>query len=281
MRGDELIERLGRAAAVCRVPQPGGRLCWRGFGRGRPLVLLHGGHGSWLHWARNIEPLAAQARVWVPDLPGFGESDDLPLPARDPARLPALVEALAQTFAALEPGEGAPMVAGFSFGALVAACWAAQRGGVRRLALVGPAGHRGRWPRTVELADWRRGEPAQRRAALRQNLESFMLHRAQAADDTALAIHAAACESTRFRSRELSLAGGLADALDRAGRPVDLIWGEHDVTGVPGELGPALCAGRADRSWQVVPDAGHWVAWEQPQAVNAWLLAALTAAGGR
>ncbi|MDP1534466.1 MAG: alpha/beta hydrolase, partial [Rubrivivax sp.] len=41
-----------------RVHQ-GRRLCWRRFGDGPPLVLLHGGHGSWLHWVRNVQALAA------------------------------------------------------------------------------------------------------------------------------------------------------------------------------------------------------------------------------
>jgi hypothetical protein len=36
------------------VPSEGQRVCWRMFGRGRSLVLMHGGHGSWLHWIRNI-----------------------------------------------------------------------------------------------------------------------------------------------------------------------------------------------------------------------------------
>ncbi|MGT2492391.1 alpha/beta fold hydrolase [Cupriavidus basilensis] len=50
----------------------GCRVVWRRFGEGRPVILLHGGHGSWLHWVRNIEALAAathglgagHARLW-------------------------------------------------------------------------------------------------------------------------------------------------------------------------------------------------------------------------
>src|SRR3546814_12050761 len=40
-----------------------------------PLLLLHGSHGGWMHWLRNIQALARERCVIVPDMPGFGESD--------------------------------------------------------------------------------------------------------------------------------------------------------------------------------------------------------------
>ena len=39
-----------------------------------PLVLLHGGSGSWLHWVRNVEHFSQTRSVWVLDIPGFGDS---------------------------------------------------------------------------------------------------------------------------------------------------------------------------------------------------------------
>jgi 2-hydroxy-6-oxonona-2,4-dienedioate hydrolase len=39
-----------------------------------PLVLLHGGSGSWTHWLRNVEHFAQQREVWALDIPGFGDS---------------------------------------------------------------------------------------------------------------------------------------------------------------------------------------------------------------
>ncbi|HMA07763.1 MAG TPA: alpha/beta fold hydrolase, partial [Ramlibacter sp.] len=66
------------------------KIRWHRIGAGSPLVLLHGGNGSWLHWVRNIEALAEQHELWLPDLPGCGDSHELP----PPANLERLVAAL-------------------------------------------------------------------------------------------------------------------------------------------------------------------------------------------
>ena len=47
-------------------------------GAGPTLLLLHGGTGSWTHWVRNIGPLSRRFSLMVPDLPGMGESLDVP-----------------------------------------------------------------------------------------------------------------------------------------------------------------------------------------------------------
>jgi len=69
------ISRLDRLATRIETPLANGRMVWRTWGAGDPVVLLHGGSGSWTHWIRNIEPLSKHFTVFVPDLPGHGESD--------------------------------------------------------------------------------------------------------------------------------------------------------------------------------------------------------------
>lgn len=269
---DGVIARLQASVERHRVDHGGRSVCWRGLGSGSPLVLLHGGHGNWLHWVRNLEALARRHRVWVPDLPGFGTSDALDGSPHAPDRMDRLLDAVGGTLDRLV-GASAPLgVVGFSFGGLVAAHLAVRRSAVERLALLGPGGHASRRPRFVALADWRVSDPAARGAALRQNLESFMLHDAASADALALAVHAQACVATRFRSKALSIAGGLQAELDRARRPLLAVWGAHDVTCVPDELGPALCAGRHERTFVVVDGAGHWVQYERADEVNRLLL---------
>jgi 2-hydroxy-6-oxonona-2,4-dienedioate hydrolase len=52
-----------------------------------PVVLFHGGSGSWTHWVRNIQPLVAAGRqVIAADLPGFGDSASPPSRGATPMR---------------------------------------------------------------------------------------------------------------------------------------------------------------------------------------------------
>lgn len=262
------LEREGRRYAVAFA---GGQVVWRRYGDGPALVLLHGGHGGWQHWARNIRALATRHAVWLPDLPGYGDSD--PPPANT---LDALVGTTLATLDALIDRAAPIAIAGFSFGALVAAHLATRRGAVAQLALFGPGGHGGaRRPRGT-LQPWRdaaaRHDAAALAAAMRRNLGLHMLHAAPGIDALALHIHTDACLRTRFRSADISRAGGLAAALDRHVGPLLLAWGEHDVTAVPAQAGAALGAGRADCRVQIVAGAGHWVQYETADAVNALLL---------
>src|SRR5579859_2997484 len=64
-----LLDRLRRDAREGRSPCGSGDMVWRVWGAGTPVVLLHGGYGSWTHWLRNIDALAASYRVVAADLP--------------------------------------------------------------------------------------------------------------------------------------------------------------------------------------------------------------------
>ena len=251
----------------------GCRVCWRAFGGGPALVLLHGGHGSWLHWVRNIEALAGRFTVWVPDLPGYGDSD---MPAS--GDLQALLDATSASMDVIV-GTNTPIdLAGFSFGGLVAAHLATRHHQVRRLVLLGPAGHGGERRPRGKLLNWqdaaRAGDAAALDAVMRHNLAVHMLHDEAAIDPLAVALHTAACMAARFRSKHISRAGGLADALAQHQGEQLIVWGEHDVTAEPALLAARLCKGHTRRRACVVPAAGHWVQYEQARAVDDLLLGA-------
>ena len=63
----------------------GGQLFWQRWAAADtvtapPLILLHGGFGSWNHWFLNVDELSRQRDVWTVDLPGLGNSGDMPEP---------------------------------------------------------------------------------------------------------------------------------------------------------------------------------------------------------
>ena len=45
------------------------------FGRGRPVVFIHGWLGSWRYWVPTMEELSVKQRAYALDLWGFGDSD--------------------------------------------------------------------------------------------------------------------------------------------------------------------------------------------------------------
>lgn len=52
-----------------------GIIHYEAFGRGRPVLLLHGWLGSWALWRDTIEVLGKEFRTYAIDFWGFGESD--------------------------------------------------------------------------------------------------------------------------------------------------------------------------------------------------------------
>lgn len=265
---------LDRAARRSETPCGAGRMVWRVWGEGPALVLLHGGYGSWLHWLRNIPTLAARFRVFAADLPGLGESDPAPEPG-DPDAIAAVV---AEGLDALGLAPPATDLVGFSFGALVGAKVGALRPGLHSFVMVG-AGALGtvRRPITLERTD---GDlaPADLRAAHRRNLARLMIADPARIDDLAIDIQLDNVARARVKSRRFAASTGTLDALPAA-RPHRLhaIWGEHDqvAAGAFAEREARLRAIRPDVAVHLVPDAGHWVAWEQADRFDELLLSIL------
>ena len=271
------IARIDALATRHEVTHDGVRVVWRKFGdhpERPPLVLLHGGHGSWMHWLRNIEALSAQRTLWLPDMPGYLDSDRPRAAAPGEASIEPMLAALGGTLDTLVGAGTAIDLGGFSFGGLVGANFAVRRGGVRKLALMGSGGHGTLRRIAVDMINWRDApDRAAEVAALRHNLGALMLHDPDAIDDVAFQIHDVSCHGTRFRSKEVSTGGGLQVALDALPDTRKLlVWGEFDVTANPRPLVAALLAGHADRQGCVIDGAGHWVQYERAARTNEELL---------
>ena len=242
-----------------------------------PLVLLHGGSGSWTHWLRNIAALAQSGRwVLVPDLPGFGDSA-APLQGTDADALPGLVE---HGLKCLVEDAACDLV-GFSFGGMVAGFMAEQFvARAARLVLVGAPGLGIAPEKQIRLNAWRHiTEPRRRDEIHRSNLAALMLLHPESITELALRLHVANVLRDRMKGRSLSRTDVLARSLTRVRCPVDAIYGSEDALyrGRMQALAPALRQAPDFRALRLIEAAGHWVQFERAEAFNEALLAILRA----
>jgi 2-hydroxy-6-oxonona-2,4-dienedioate hydrolase len=265
-----LLAALDASARTIRTPCGGGTMAWRTWAPGPPaarppLVLLHGGGGSWAHWVRNVATLGADRAIWCPDLPTLGDSADPPDPADG---LDAVLPCRPQAFD----------LAGFSFGGLVATLVAARRPGrVRRLVLIGVASIGLPVPSIVLRSFRAARDEAARRAIHAYNLRTLMLA-AREVDPDAVDLHARGVERARFDGRTVAGRPLIRDALPalEVGR-IDAIYGALDAI-VDRDPRPALAVLQALRPGlrcAVIDGAGHWVQFERPAAFEAALRAFL------
>jgi len=268
----EILARIEAQAVRRDLTSQNGSVAWRVWGAGPPVLLLHGSHGSWSHWARNIEALASWRTVIAPDIPGFGDSALPP----DPDDASSFGEELARGLSAIVGAAAAVDVVGFSTGGLMGAHLAARApASVRRLILV-DAGGLG-----TEVGGYQsfavRGLTGEAlRQAHRGNLASMMIHDPAAIDELALLIQSRNAPLTRAYARPLVLPDRLLEVLSRVGAPIDLVWGEHDALHPDGARHQAIVQGIDPRcSLSIIPAAGHWAMFEGAEAFNSALRALL------
>jgi 2-hydroxy-6-oxonona-2,4-dienedioate hydrolase len=228
-----------------------------------PLVLLHGGSGSWTHWLRNVLHLAQTREVWVLDIPGFGDSS-LPSGVVDADGLvPSMVEIFMRTF------DGMPVdVMGFSFGGMTAGLVAAEHPSlIRKLILVGAPGL-GLFGRDLPMRGMTpdMDEQAQRNVH-RHNLNAMMFAHAQSVTDAVIDLQEANVKRDRLRRRRIARTDVLAQAQTRWTCPVHGVWGELDALYI-GTLPQVPHVLNRMASFTVVPEAGHWVMFERPEAFH-------------
>ena len=254
-----------------------GPMVWHAWGPadGPVVVLLHGGSGSWTHWIRTVAPLVLRSmRVLAIDLPGFGDSA-APEQGGD---VDALIEPLHKAWTLLKPQHATSTFVGFSFGGMTAALWlAAYPQDAQQLVVVGTPGLGLTVPDRIPLKGWRHlPSLAMQAQAHRHNLMALMLRHEQSLDDLAMAVHAANVVRDRMPRRRLSSTAIVAETLPHIACPLHVIFGEWDalykgrwpeVQALFNAKAPTLA------SWHLVPDAGHWVQYERPEAFQAALLA--------
>ena len=239
---------------------------------GNPLVLLHGGSGSWNHWVRNVLPLSQHRAVWALDTPGQGDSD-LPPNAED---ADDLAQPLAQGLEVLFQQQAIDLV-GFSFGGLMAGFLAAQQPArIKRMVLVGVPGF-GLFNGIKTMRGFKAGMATQERMEIhRNNLLAIMLHDEIHISPELLLMQEHNVLRDRLRKRRIARSDAMLALQKKWTCEVHGIWGERDAL-YQGKLHllPDLLQGSDLKQFHVIQGAGHWVQFEEAQAFNQTLLKCL------
>jgi pimeloyl-ACP methyl ester carboxylesterase len=241
-------------------------------GEGPPVVLLHG-QGGWAGmWLPVMAGLAGAHHVVAPDLPGLGASRADQGPPGAAATLAWLGELIERTCAA------PPVLVGASLGGSIAARFAAGHSDrLAGLVLIGTGGlvAKVRLPPATMLALVRHGvRPSERTATAMLRQVSVDPERARRrmgerwtpfrAYSLELARDPGVRRANRRLLRELGLRQIPPEELARIDVPTTLIWGRWDRV-MPLETAEEASA-RYGWPLEVIDDAGHFVAVDQPEA---------------
>lgn len=261
------VEGTEAEAQRLETPCGDGAMVWRVWGSGPLLVLLHGGYGSWMHWIRNVVPLARRFTVAAPDLPGLGDSATPPEPHTAEGLARIIVEGLEAVF----PQFADLHLAGFSFGGVLGGHVAAQLGDrVRAFTIVGSNGL-GLVRQPTELRRLAQGaSEAEALAVARHNVAALMIADPVKIDELAVYIQSRNAPRGRIKSRRFSRADTLVRALPLVKARIDGIWGERDATAYPylDDRARALRQIQPAARFEVIPGAGHWVQYEAAERFN-------------
>ncbi len=269
-----VLDRIQQQASRHETPCGDGKMVWHMWDQSdatAPVVaLFHGGAGSWRHWIRTIPALLPGYRVLAPDLPGLGESDFPP----DGDDAFAIATIVADGIDAILGSATSYQVIGFSFGGTMAACVGALRGTrVRSVTIIGSSGV-GAVGSAVKLEKVRHLEGQPRHDTHRINLGRLMIADPARIDALSILIQDWNTIRSRLRTPAISRGGAIMKAIDQLQSPLNGLWGEFDPPANP--KGPervaTLRAHRPDADIRLIPNTGHWAAYESADTVNATLL---------
>ena len=247
------------------------KICWRSWGEGKPIIFLHGGYGSWAHWIKQAIPFSKTYNVLIPDMPGFGESDDLPLP-HTPEKIASNI---ADTLQELISKDVQPIICGFSFGGLIAGHLSynlIERGiNPEKLILVGPGGlgaKRGEMKNMIPRHSKMTEEEVYQ--AHKTNLEILMMHDKKKVDEWSVHIQKQNTDAHRIKSRPISSTDTLARVLKKQNIPLYVLWGEKDASvGIYLEDRMAILRNVNNKvRFHVEFNLGHWIMYENEIIFN-------------
>jgi pimeloyl-ACP methyl ester carboxylesterase len=256
------------------------------YGRGRPVLLLHGWLGSWELWRDTIEVLGREFRTYALDFFGFGESDVLSAADRNAQRsrldaftVPTYVEMVNQFMDRLGIGR-APLV-GHSMGGTVSLSMAIRHPEkVSRVCVIGSPIDGGSLSWLLRLSGRRRAAAffwlfGGRGLRLFLRFYSYFMARDGRAMGRMITkdVSKITMESF-FQSIGTLRRTDLRPELHRISAPTLGMYGQRDIIVRPSEH-QTLKAGVPHAQIEWFPDAGHFIMMDSPErfisTLRAWL----------
>jgi pimeloyl-ACP methyl ester carboxylesterase len=260
---------------------------YRVGGRGPAVLLLHGYADTGEMWAPLAPQLAADRRVVVPDLPGLGESRPQPAGATyDMASVARTMHALMELLGVTQAA-----VVGHDIGLMVAYAYAAQfPSDVTKLAIMdAPIPGVGPWQQVLLMPGvWHfhfNGKYAEALTAGRERIyldriwDDFAYHPERITEATRARYAASYAQPGVMHAGFSYFAGFARDADDNVQfakiplpMPVLAMGGEKSFGALMPQFAKAVAG---DVRTSVIPDSGHWLMDENPQATSEALIAFL------
>ena len=247
------------------------KVCWRSWGQGQPIIFLHGGYGSWAHWIKQALPFSKTHKVLIPDMPGFGDSDDLDLP-HTPEKIASNI---VETLMTLINKDEKPIICGFSFGGLIAGHVSFQLSeknvNPEKLILIGPGGLGAKRGDMEEMVARHSGmNESEIYDAHKKNLGILMMYNAKKIDELSIHIQKKNTDAHRIKSRPISATDTLAKILIKQNIPLYVVWGEKDAsvgTYLEDRMAILRMSNR-DVHFHVQFQCGHWLMYEDEVIFN-------------
>jgi pimeloyl-ACP methyl ester carboxylesterase len=247
-------------------------------GSGEPLLLIHPLGGDRHVWDPVTPDLSADHDCVAVDMPGFGDSPELP--ADVPATATAIAASVAGTLDAL--GVETAHVAGISLGGWVA-LELGKTGRARSVTAICTAGL---WARPLGPRRNRARDTARALLPLlplivrskrlrRLAFTGTMVNPAEITTDQALHRIRAYANGPGFDSANAEMRASVFTGFDEIPVPVTLAWGEHDRLVRPPSTPPAV------NRTVILTGCGHVPTWDDPAQVAALIRRSTSDAFGR
>jgi pimeloyl-ACP methyl ester carboxylesterase len=246
-------------------------------GKGEPLVLLHALGTDRHMWDPVIDRLAQEREVIAVDMPGFGESPELPEGVEP--RAANLATAALDFYDSLGI-DGKPAVAGISLGGWTS-IECARQGGATAVVALCPAGFWKRSPEASNQTVARARRTGRAASALlrpimstargrRRALGRFIYHPERLSPGEAEAIARAYVTAPAYEEASALMRAGRVEELKGIKTPITLAWAEHDTLVRTQPLRDGILPKRVEQV--VLPGCGHVPTWDDPDLVSRVIL---------